>query len=454
MKKILKIFSFVLIGAFFSVILTGCGKSSTSNSSSKEIVVWSFEDEDVWKTIARNFASSNKDYTINYQKQTFDANYENRVLNSMLSGKGPDVWAMPNDWVYRHKDKLAPMPSELTKTYKVKDKFVESMQESVIFDDKLYSLAPSIEPLSLYYNPKLLSSRQSELTDNNKDKDQVKTINALFNTIPKTWTDFTELTKLITKKDSAGNITLSGVAMGTSKVSYSQDILYLLMLQNDTQILSTDMQLARFNLPISSELNTDIPGKSAMDFYTSFANPSSPNYSWNNNLGSEIDAFANGKVAFIVGYTSLQKTLLEKYPQTQYKRAYMPQLSSDKDKIVDYAKFSAFGVNKLSNNINASWKLITSLVDNSSGDYSSSTRTYTSIKSTNTEIKFEDRDGTNPDKLELLTAHSLVKGRYPDEFDSFIRSAITAVNNKTQNSQTAIDWAAGKATELLRKETW
>ena len=453
-KKILKIVSYVLIAGIFSIALSGCGKKTTSTDpNANNVIVWSFESEDSWKSVIRSFESKNKRFKVVYQRQTLTPDYENRVLNSILSTGTPDVWAMPNDWVFRHKEKLAPMPDAMAKTVDMNKTYVPAISESVVFNSKIYALSPSAEPLMVYYNPKLFSKAQDEVGAI-KDPVARKAANVLVQMPPAVWTDFVEASKLLTKKNGA-TITQSGVALGTSAISNSIDILSLLMLQNETDIVSSNYKLATFNLPKSTSTGAnDIPGKRALEFYTSFANPSSPNYSWNDSLGRDIDAFGTGKAAMIFGYPSLQNTLLQEYPTLKYRKAYAPQVQVDATKIKDFATFNAFGVSKLSKNTAMGWNLVSALVGDSSSDYNSANKLYTSKKATSYDVSIANRTSGNPEKLSLATADSLVKGRYPVEFDTQMKNAINAVNSGTQNAQTALDFVANQITELLRVDTW
>jgi len=81
MKRFFKISSYVLIAIIFSIALSGCTKTKKEDPKAKEIVVWSFEDEDIWKPVAKAFATKYKGYKLTYKKQVFDSNYENSVLN-------------------------------------------------------------------------------------------------------------------------------------------------------------------------------------------------------------------------------------------------------------------------------------------------------------------------------------------------------------------------------------
>jgi len=464
-KKILKSVTYVLALVFFSVALSGCSLTSNKKPAptvaqtpvvnQNEIVVWGFEDEDVWKPIKGAFDASAGGLLLRYEKHTLDDEYENKVLNSITAGQGPDAWAMPSDWVYRHKDKLAPPPVDpKTKTNGIdlKEMYAPSIAQSVQFNNYIYALPVSAEPLIVYYNPKIFEKTLNDFFELHSLPEEEnlrnKTAELLY-APPATWGNFVEAVKLLTKKNGK-EITTAGVAMGTSSIASAQDILYLLMLQNNTRIISEDLKLATFNLAKDNIVDpSNIPGKRALDFYTSFSNPNSVNYSWNDAIGSSLDAFANGKVAMIFGYPSLQQKFLQSYPNFQYRKAFVPQLGQEQYQVTDYVKFTAFGVSRLSKNIPAAWALVKQISFDPSyiaqadqtpgaGKIVGATRDYVN----------------NPEPAEIMDGQSLVKGRFPGEFDENIKSAITAVNNGSRDSKSALDIAAVNVTDLLKKTGW
>lgn len=454
MKKISRIISYCLVAAFFTIALSGCTKKATVvDPNANKIVVWGFEDPDVWKEMANDFTGVNKNFEVVYEKQTFDKNYENRVLNSILAGSGPDVWAMPNDWVYRHKEKLAPMPDTLSESINL-DSYVPVIKKSVQFDNKTYALSATAEPLMIFVNSKLLQSRINELEENT-DSTTSQRIDSMVDPLPQTWDKFVETTKLLTKKDGE-NITLAGAALGTENISHAADILYLLMLQNGTKVIADDLKVGTFNL--SKETSTDandFPGRRAIDFYTSFANKKSPNYIWSDSLGSDIDAFGNNKTILIFGFSRTANQIRQKFPNLEFEKAFMPQLyNDDPAKIIDYAKFNAYGVNKLSSKAAPSWELINMISTISQATMVSGSGLYTSTKSSSYDISIKNRDNDRPEELSLATANSIIKGRYPEEFDNTIRYAISEVLNGVQNSAGALNLAATTINDLLAKTIW
>jgi len=462
MKRFSKIASYILIAVFFAVSLSGCTKKATPIAGANKLIVWSFEDEDVWKQISADYTGVYKDMTVEYKKETLDAGYENRVLNAILSGSGPDVWAMPNDWVYRHKDKLAPMTDTVSALINVNDQFVPAVGQSVVIDGQTYGLAAGAQPLIIYYNADIFETALSVYNKNNPDdENQAKRDRArvLLSGFPRTWADFSEASKLLTVKDASGNIALSGAALGTGNIANATDILYLMMLQNNTQLISPDLKLATFALPQDTPKQTsDVPGKRALELYTSFADPSSSNYSWSDSLGGDVEAFINGKVAMIFGYSQLTNYFSQKYPNFKsYQRAFVPQLSEELGTYVDYAKFNVFGVSAYSANSRYGWQLARLL----STEYSSSINSSSRISSVGISdvynkdtTSLKDRSGDSPDPLELATSKTFIKGRFPDEFDANMLRAIISVNNKELLPQAALDTASRNITDILRKVGW
>ena len=68
--------------------------------------------------------------------------------------------------------------------------------------------------------------------------------------------------------------------------------------------------------------------------------------------------------------------------------------------------------------------------------------------------RFAEAITTAQRALELATAQTLVRGRYPTEFDNYIKDMIYAVVHNVQDSQSALDLAAHNITDVLRRTTW
>lgn len=459
-NKLFKTLSGVLVVILVTTLISGC--SSRKTSATKVFTIWGFDDEDVWKPVIKEAAKDSlKGYEVKYFKKVFNDSYENDSLNSILSGQGPDVWAIPNDWVYRHKDKLAPMPDDLIKSSKLNldDQFVSAIKQSSYFDNKLYALSPTVDTLMVYYNEKVFETALEEYNNSHKGEENAearKNASRLLGQVPVIWSDFSEAAKLINIKNG-GSFSRSGLAMGTANnIASAEDILYALMLQDGGKMTSDNYNLATFNLPQSTTAGSgEVAAKKALEFYNSFANGGSPNYSWNSSMPNNVEAFVNGQVGMIFGYESLSNYLAQVYPGFKYKKAPLPQIGSSNDNAVDYASYITFSVPKLSLNSNVAWLTIILLSTTQASSYANTIQISESAKKKDFQISLKDREGeNNPGKLQTQTAQTWVKGRYPNEADSAIRTAIDNVVIGKQDSQSALDLAASTITTLLRKNTW
>ena len=72
--------------------------------------------------------------------------------------------------------------------------------------------------------------------------------------------------------------------------------------------MAYDGVLKRNQVDLTNSTSTDstaaLPTVSALNFYTSFANPTSTFYTWNSSLPSSFDMFISGRSAFYIGRAS------------------------------------------------------------------------------------------------------------------------------------------------------
>jgi len=457
-KKFLKIFGTSTLAIAMALSLTGCG--TATSTAPTQIVVWGFVDEDVFTPIIRDFKNSHKGIDVKYYKKDLDANYEDNALNSILSGQGPDVWAIPNDWVYRHKDKLAPTPDSLLTSAKLvpKDFFNSFVMSDCAFDNKMYAMPGSTDSLRVYYNQQLLTQADDKIGNALRDDtDARSSLSRIISSLPATWEEFDKIIPWLTVKNGS-QIQTAGAAIGTSNnVSYSQDILSLLMIQNSTKMLSDDLSQATFNLPVKNSSGVDtFPGKTALDFYTKYSNPGSAQYTWNAGMPNDIEAFVQGKVAIIFGYSGLAGHLNQVYPNFRFQTGLMPQVGN-LNPIIDYAHYTTYTVPKESVAVSTAWSfIINNLATDQSGTYVAATKELPVSKTSDqTQPSLQSRTEVNtPGPQILSTMQSWNKGRYPVDLDNQLKDAINRVNARSQSSQASLDTAASNITELLRKKTW
>ncbi|MCX6797126.1 MAG: extracellular solute-binding protein [Candidatus Doudnabacteria bacterium] len=332
-----KIIAIVLSIAFLSA---GCGGGNKTTSSSKAtLTIWKlFEDSQNMQPIFDAYRKKYPGVEIIYVKKNLQ-NYESDLLDALASGTGPDIFSIHNDWLPKYLDKITPVPENIYNLKDFKNTFVDAVVQDFTKDGKIYGTAMAVDSLALYYNKDLMGSSGIA-------------------TPPKTWEELSNQTQRIKRSDGKGYFIRSGVAIGTNNnVNRAVDILYLTMLQQRAVPFNQDGTQAAFADDAEKNGNNYNPGQTALDFYTSFARPSSLNYNWNSKSDYSVDAFANGRAAYLYSYAYMRQTLLAKNPNLNFDVAPVPQPNLD-DPSVNFANYWGEVVSKQSKNAAVAWDFL------------------------------------------------------------------------------------------------
>lgn len=297
-----------------------------------------FDTSRAFEETIRNFRQQFPHINVRYRGFSFEE-YENTIINALAEGRGPDIWIIHPSWLAKHKDKLAPLnqnDKELNyKLFNFQQDFVDVAQADLVDKGQIYALPLYVDTLALYYNKDLFNS-------------------AGISQPPKTWNEFNEAVETLTEIDEEGNIIKSGAAVGTARnINRSTDILMLLMLQSGTKMVDLEKNQAIF----SKVVDGLAVGERAVEFYTTFADPSSDLYTWNDNLFYSIDAFSTERTAMMFNYSHHIQTLRSKAPRLNFEVALMPQFE-DSSVRVDYANYFAPSVSAASKHQKEAWQFL------------------------------------------------------------------------------------------------
>lgn len=334
---------------FLAVAFTaqGCNLLGPPRAGGRQVeLVWwkPFEDARFVQPLVEEFQRAHPNIHIKFVQKPIET-YEDELVDALAAGQGPDIFSLHNDWLPKHKNKIAPAPEGLWSIREFQEKFLEVVNSELVDAGKIYGAPLSMDVLALYYNKDILAA-------------------AGLARPPATWEDLVKITPKLTKTDAFGNFERSAIALGTAdNINRAPDILGLLMLQNGTPFFTPDRGQSLIAGSIRDEQgNYFTPGKRALEFYTQFANPGKVTYTWNNRSNNSIDAFAAGQVAMVFGYSYLRPTLANKAPFLNYAVTGVPQLEAGKSK-VNFANYWAESVSKQSREQEAAWQFLKFITD-------------------------------------------------------------------------------------------
>ena len=444
-----------------SLLATGCslGSSSSNTSTTYRISIWrTAQDSDPFDQLIKQFQHDNSKVKITYHNEPL-ANYEQNAFKSMASGLGPDILSINNDMLGDDQSVLLPLPKDYffpsgqttgpTPKDAVHTLFPAGIANQITgTDGNVYGIPTNVDSLELYYNPDLFQSALQNFRhslNNNYTDAQYNPVQQLLSKPPTTWTDLINQANYLNIRNGT-TITRSAIALGTTdNMPDSADILQLLMLQNGAQIVSQDHSTALFNVPTNTPSGGVVyPGENALAFYTSFADPTKSNYSWNPSQPNALDAFGQGKVAMVIAYSDFGKQLAVKYPKFHPETAPVPQISLTQP-AVNFIRYSIETVPKTAQSAAASFAFLKNYTDQSDSKSLASELKLRSPYLTTLNLGQQNDDQQS---TQILSGQSVFKLDRPD-FDKAFHDMIVDVTQNQVAVDQAMNGAANTITGLL-----
>lgn len=235
---------------------------------------------------------------------------ENDLVEALALGRGPDLVTLSSDILTRQAAKLQQIPYETFSKQTFKDTFVLGTHirdwELLFGPDGVYGWPVYVDPLVLFYNQDLLA-------------------NAKVPSVPRTWKDLATVNKLLTQTDGRGNISQSGIAIGTfSNISNAKELLSLLIMQAGNPIVARAAGLPKVTLKEALGFSQQ-PASEALAFFLRFTDPANTLYAWNSSQPEAREAFLRGKLAMYLGWGSEIDRLAAQNPQLNFYIATPPQ---------------------------------------------------------------------------------------------------------------------------------
>ncbi|MDH5442191.1 MAG: extracellular solute-binding protein [Candidatus Nomurabacteria bacterium] len=336
---ILGVFVFFIILAV--VLFSATGKKQSTDGTgpgSSSVVLWGTIPSNVITPLISQFNIDNVGLNVSY-KMIPESIFDSELTEALASGNGPDAIIAPHPTVLRQAGRTIIIPYTSLSERDYKNIFIDGAQ---------YFLTPNgilgypilVDPMVMYFNRDHLSN------------------NFLVNP-PRYWKDMSEFVRTV-KRLNPANIEQAAVALGTTNnINYFEDILALLIMQAGNPLVGFDEG------GLVSTLNQSIgvvqPVASAVQFFTSFADPSKDVYTWNTSLRSSRDAFLAGNVSLYFGYASELEQLRQLNPNLNFDATFMPQIENSPNTVTS-GSLVGFAVLKSSTQQSLAFQVGTALV--------------------------------------------------------------------------------------------
>ncbi|MFA5134968.1 MAG: extracellular solute-binding protein [Patescibacteria group bacterium] len=440
---VLGFIALVILGVVFIMLF----QNPVTPPAKQTLTVWGvWDDTSDLREIIDGYQFLHPYVTVNYVKVRFEE-YEDMLIKAWAKNTGPDIYMLPHSWVnkFRSDEFIAPMPvatnvyyyttkkvlfqeqTEITPATepsltpaRIKSDFVDVVYGDVVFNDQIYALPLAMDSLSMYYNRTLLGyARVAEP--------------------PVTWDEFTGVVTRIAVLDAEDNIIRAGAALGTyDNIPRASDIVTLLMMQNGTNM--SDGKGVYFNTASGSD-GTYFPGQEALRFYTDFAKNSKSVYTWNSTMPNALDSFADGRLAFFLGYRYQDEEIRSKASGIDYAIAPVPQVNAQTP--ISVANYWLYTVARQSPRSELAWNFVQYAASNQQvRPYLANTGQVSALRAVINE-QLQDPE-LAVFAQQALTARSWYHGRSPEEADEYFGIMVETVAAGTAGIKDAIDLAANK----------
>jgi multiple sugar transport system substrate-binding protein len=325
-------------------IIPGFKKTATQDpnfpTGAVSLQIWGVGDDyAAFSDVIKGYAETYKNVKINYTKFDDSAAYQKELVNALAENRGPDVFMVHSSWVYQHWGKMYPASSLFLTPQAVSQLFPAVVSKDFVLSGNIFALPLNMDALALIYNKDIFNAKSIVFP-------------------PKTWDDFIAAVGKVREIDQNKKISLSAAALGAAyNIRNLPDILTALALQSGSII----------NNPNGDGVLFDDAFNRTVQFYTQFANPISPYYTWNESFDNSLAAFAAGKTAMILDYYGSLNEIKNRNAYLNYGIADLPQVNpANSSQVANRSSYWGLAASKQTLNPYVSWSFIKYLTTNPS----------------------------------------------------------------------------------------
>ena len=305
------------------------------------VVIWGTVTASAFEAVLKPLKERDKSYSVVSYVQKDTRNFDAELLNALAENRGPDIIFIPHEKLIQLRSKIASVSYESFPQRDFQNLYIDGA-EIFTLKDGVYAYPIAIDPMVMYYNRDLLATKNI--------------INP-----PATWESVVnDIIPTMVERDYNRNIIRSPLAFGEYRnINNGYGVLSMLLLQGGSALV-TEVDSSYQLLLNTTPTNTGKPLENALTFYTNFASPSNPLYSWNRALNLDRDEFLREKLVLYFGKGSEGPALASQNPNLNFDIAEVPQGAQATVRRT-YASFYGLALLKSSPNKNGAFAVLQEL---------------------------------------------------------------------------------------------
>jgi ABC-type glycerol-3-phosphate transport system substrate-binding protein len=346
MSSSLRPFQIILIGAFIALAVGGLiffavfqGVGGRANPYGKSVEIWGTLDGKTMSMTLAHITDADENFQVVSYREKDPRTFHADLANAIAEGRGPDAIVLSSDWLLSERAKLYPIPYDALPLRDIKDRYVDGA-EIFALSDGMYGFPIAVDPLVLYWNRGLFSS-------------------AGLAAPPATWeTVVSQAVPSLARVGQSRIFTVDRAALAFGEyanVQHASAIMLALLMQAGSPLIVENGDRYEAHINQSRAQTARPPAEAALDFYTQFANPSRPVYTWNRSLAQDRSAFLAEDLAMYFGLGSEYAGLRAGNPNLDFDAAQIPQGSGAPIKY-GYGTFYSVAILRGSDNFEGAYR--------------------------------------------------------------------------------------------------
>jgi len=279
---------------------------TTAVSLGNSVTIWGTVDKGAFQQMLKPLVEATPAFGVVNYVQKDSRTFENDLLNALADGVGPDILFLPHEQLVQYRTKIQPFSYTSFPLPDFQSRYIDGA-EIFALTDGVYAFPALVDPLVMYWNRDILGTYN-------------------FITPPATWESVVnETVPTLVKRDFARTIIRSPLAFGEYRnVTNAFDVISMLLLQGGSSMVIEASDT--YQLYLNQSMNkTGQPFESAVTFYTNFASPSNPLYSWNRAQPNDRLQFLSEDLVLYFGKGSEARGLATQNPNLNFAMAEVPQ---------------------------------------------------------------------------------------------------------------------------------